>query len=235
MERLHDNNRIAYASVVCKADEIEAELKRLGRWSLKELSPDRYENMGAFGSNTMSFEQWLQFILIPRIHQIVEAKDDFPSGSQLATYAIRVWNGDPESGILQGLLYDLDQLINDRELPVPASPVEVPPFTNAITLGDDTIPPVLYTLAEILPQFSAEDLESQLQTFDAFLAVLSASARKKVSALLMKAAANAADATSRKRIEQAAHHVANGLRAAAPYDHELAMKKYRTEFKKGYK
>jgi uncharacterized protein YqcC (DUF446 family) len=233
MDQLHDNNGTAYAAVEGKANEIEAELRALGRWSNEDLPHDCYENMGAFGSNTMAFEQWLQFILIPRIRQIIEAKDNFPSGSQLASYAIRVFNGDPESNKLHELLYDLDKLINNSERPAPATTIEAP-VANTITLGDETIPPVLYTLAELLPQFSAEDLESQLQTFDALLAVLSTSARKKVSELLSGAAASASDITCRKRIEQAANNVANGQRAAEPYDHELAMKKYRKEFKKGY-
>jgi uncharacterized protein YqcC (DUF446 family) len=78
--------------------------------------------MGAFGSNTMAFEQWIQFILIPRIQQIVRDNDEFPSGSMLATYAVRAFDGDYDTSDLQKLLYDIDQLINSTDEHVSSPP-----------------------------------------------------------------------------------------------------------------
>jgi uncharacterized protein YqcC (DUF446 family) len=239
MEQGHDSNRVSYTQMKAKAMEIETELKRLGRWSNSALPREKYEDMGAFGSNTMSFEEWLQFILIPRIHQIIETKDDFPSGSQLATYAIRVFDGDPDSSSLHEILYALDDLVNnnkssrDEPLQPASTPVALPTARQGIIIGD-TVPPVLCTLAELLPQFSGEDLESQLQTFDAMLAFLAPAAWTEVSKLLIKAAENTTDPICRERLILAARNVANQQRAAAPYDHEQSMKKYRDEFKKGY-
>jgi uncharacterized protein YqcC (DUF446 family) len=239
MEQDYDNNGVSYAHMKEKAFEIETELRRLGRWSSRDLPREKYEDMGAFGSNTMSFEEWLQFILIPRIHQIVETKDDFPAGSQLATYAVRVWDGDPDSSRLHQILYALDDLVNmndpnPEQAVQPASPqIHLVTQQQKIIIGD-TVPPVLCTLAELLPQFSAEDLESQLQTFDALLAVLAPSAWTEVSKLLRKAAENTTDPVCRARLELAAQNVENGQRAAAHYDHEQSMKKYRDDFKKGY-
>lgn len=46
-----------YVLASAKAKEIEAELKRLNRWSAEPLPSEKLENMGAFGSNTMAFEQ----------------------------------------------------------------------------------------------------------------------------------------------------------------------------------
>ena len=48
-----------YVLASAKAKEIEAELKRLNRWSAEPLPSGKLENMGAFSSNTMAFEQWL--------------------------------------------------------------------------------------------------------------------------------------------------------------------------------
>src|SRR6267142_2718524 len=101
-----------YQQVEFIANKIEAELKALNRWDKEPLPPDRYEDMGAFGSNTMAFVQWLQFILIPRIREILKERGDFPRGSMLATYAIREFDGDPNSGQLHELLYELDKLVN---------------------------------------------------------------------------------------------------------------------------
>ncbi len=220
---------------ITKANEIEAELKRLNRWSVEPLPPEKFENMGAFGSNTMAFEQWLQFILIPRIYAIVEEKGDFPKDSMLASYAIRVFDGDPEAGQLHDLLYELDKLINEKNT-LAGQPIQVENITlpKSVTYGDTDIPPVVFTLIDLLPQFEGDDLESQLQTYDTFLSILSLSVRPVISNLLQEAAQKTSNETSKVRILEAARSVAVGGRAAAPYNHEEAMRKYREEHKKSF-
>jgi len=100
-----------YSLIDNKATEIESELKRINRWASTPLPPEKFENMGAFGSNTMTFEQWIQFILLQRIHQVIEAKGQFPSQSQVGTYAIRNYDGDSDADRLVQLLNELDDLI----------------------------------------------------------------------------------------------------------------------------
>jgi uncharacterized protein YqcC (DUF446 family) len=230
-----------YELVLIKASEIEAELKRLNRWNLSPLPAEKYDDMGAFGENTMSFEQWLQFILIPRINEIIENKGEFPEGSMLGPYAIRYFDGDHEADDLHQLLYDLDTLINKK---THGEESEWKPSFNDETSATDyaipeqflnsTIPPVVFTLAELLHQFEGEDLESQLQTFDIFLGSLVPFVRPQFGEMLKKAAARATNENTKARIQQAAESVLSGGRAAAPYDHEAAMKKYREDFKKQF-
>ncbi len=231
---MHSNSD-HYTSVATKANEIEAELKRLDRWSAMPLPPEKYENMGAFGCNTMAFEEWLQFILIPRIQSIVEVKGKFPKSSMLAPFATRVLDVDGEASHLHDLLIELDKLINESET-IAEQPVQtesISPPQPAVYGGTD-IPPVIFTLIEVLPQFEGEDLESQLQTYDTFLSILSISVRPVISNLLQGAAQKTSNEASKVRILEAARSVANGGRAAAPYNHEEAMKKYREEHKKSY-
>lgn len=96
------------------------------------------------------------------------------------------------------------------------------------------IPNVVREIAEVLPQFRGADLESQLQTFDIFLGMLPAGARPVIAAMLREAAAKTEDSASRERIERAALDVAFGDRAAAPYDHEAAMREYRAQHAANY-
>jgi uncharacterized protein YqcC (DUF446 family) len=225
-----------YELVSSKADEIEAELKRLGRWMENPLPDECFINMGAFGSNTMSFEQWLQFVLIPRIREIVKEQSDFPAGSNLAPYGVRYFDGDTNVATLQDILYSLDLLINQKtESTVIYTPQQVsiaaPP---TVSLGDTTIPSVLYSIAEVLPQFELKDLESQLQTFDTFLSILSPAVRPTLSAMLKKAADQTVEPECKKRIEQAAQDVADGRRAAPPYNHDEAIKKNQEEHRKNF-
>lgn len=225
-----------YLLAASKADEIEAELKRLGRWMENSLPDECFDDMGAFGSNTMGFEQWLQFVLLPRIREIVEEKGDFPSGSNLAPYAIRYFDGDPDADPLREILYTLDLLINEKQ-ESPSIPIQ-PSFTNpaspTVSVGDTTIPDVLFSIAEVLPQFQLKDLESQLQTFDTFLSFLSPSVRPEISTLLKRAADKTPQTDCKKRIEQAAQDIAEGKRAAPPYNHEEAMKKYEEEHRNNF-
>lgn len=96
-----------------KITAIEAELKQLGRWQNDQLPPEKLENMGAFGMNTMSIEQWIQFILIPRVEKIITEKGDFPL-SQFAVYATRNLDGDPEGAKLIQLIQEFDAIINNN-------------------------------------------------------------------------------------------------------------------------
>jgi len=183
----HPSSSRLYTLVSAKAKEIETELKRLNRWQSEPPPAEKFENMGAFGSNTMAFEQWIQFILIPRIQETVHGRGEFPTESRLAPYAVRVFDGDAESENLQELLYELDKLINEP------TPPEVTDTTASISTPHyspelETIPEVVYVLAEVLPQFKGEDLESQLQTIDVFLQMLSSSNRQSISDILLKAA-----------------------------------------------
>ena len=225
-----------YKQVSSKADEIEAELKRLGRWSAQPLPEDRFENMGAFGSQTMTFEQWIQFVLIVRIRDIIASKDEFPDESNLAPYAIRYFDGDPDADGLYQLLYELDALINGK---MEAETVkDFRPSTNegppSLHLGGKIIPQVVYTLIDLLHEFEGDPLESQLQTYDTFLEVLSTEVRPEISRLLRMASTRAANPVTKERIEKAADAVAQGGRAAEPYNHDEAMRKYQEEFRKGY-
>lgn len=103
---------------------------------------------------------------------------------------------------------------------------------DRIQAGSSELPDVLRTLAGVLPQFEGDGLESQLQTFDIFLGILSPSVRSQVAALLGEAAAKAQSPEIRDRIEAAAESVARGGRAAEPYDHGKAMAAYQEEFRK---
>ncbi len=224
-----------YPEALALAAQIEDELKRMGRWREEPLPAETFENMGAFGSQTMSFEQWIQFVLLKRIRDIVETEDEFPEESNVAAYAVRYFDGDMEVDRLHDLLYALDNLIESQSKPEkqPILPYEpAGPYRPVVT--GNQLPEVTYTLIDVLPQFEGDQLESQLQTFDTILASVSAEARSEMVRLLRSAAGKTALVASRERIEKAAVSLENGGRAAPPYNHEEAMRKYREEFRKGY-
>jgi len=91
--------------------EIEAEMKRIGYWSIDPLPAEVYDFRQAFAMDTMTFAQWLQFVFIPRVHQIIETQAAFPAQSMVGTQAIREFDGDANVEHLVSLLNDFDRLI----------------------------------------------------------------------------------------------------------------------------
>jgi uncharacterized protein YqcC (DUF446 family) len=99
-----------YSKVERKLSEIEAEMKRIGYWSLEPLPEEAYEFQQAFAMDTMAFSHWLQFILVPRVRLIIEQKGSFPSESMVAVQAVREFDGDSTASGLVALLSEFDDL-----------------------------------------------------------------------------------------------------------------------------
>jgi uncharacterized protein YqcC (DUF446 family) len=92
-------------------NQIEQELKNIGEWQEKQPDPKLFENMGAFGSHTMPFTTWLQFVLISNVRKIVLDRGTFPTSSAVATYAYRNFE-DRKYEELNALLSKFDELFN---------------------------------------------------------------------------------------------------------------------------
>lgn len=98
-------------SQVAKAiSEIEAEMKDIGYWAATPLPPEAYDFHEAFAMDTMAFSQWLQFVFVPRVNQIIEDREEFPSVSMVAVQAMREFDGQEEADRLVELLSEFDAL-----------------------------------------------------------------------------------------------------------------------------
>ena len=95
------------------ADRIEAELRRLERWARGPIDPARLVDMGAFGMNTLASEEWIQFVLVPRLREVAAARGELPPESQTSAWAARQFDGDPDADALVDLLDELDALAED--------------------------------------------------------------------------------------------------------------------------
>lgn len=91
---------------------IEAEMHRIGLWSEESLPPEAYAFSRAFGMDTMAFSQWLQFIFIPRVREILESRGQFPARSMVGAQATREFDADPRAETLVALLGEFDALFN---------------------------------------------------------------------------------------------------------------------------
>src|SRR5262249_25774256 len=99
--------------VVLYADHIEAEMRRIGFWQNQPLPPEQMKFTQAFGMDTMTFAQWLQFVFLPRVREAAAA-NQFPASSSVGAQAVREFDGDPQADDLVTLLAEFDSLFDQR-------------------------------------------------------------------------------------------------------------------------
>ena len=99
-----------YGVVAAKLDEIEEEMKRVELWQERPLRPEQYNFTSAFATDTMSYDQWLQFIFVPRVRSIISARGEFPASSSVGAQAVREFDTYPNAQRLITLLSEFDRL-----------------------------------------------------------------------------------------------------------------------------
>jgi uncharacterized protein YqcC (DUF446 family) len=100
-----------YEKAADYADRIETELKRIGVWESASPPPEAFQSRKAFFGDTMSFYQWLQFVLLARVRDIVAQRGAFPKSSSVGAYAVRELDGQDEAAGLVSLLCEFDEFI----------------------------------------------------------------------------------------------------------------------------
>jgi uncharacterized protein YqcC (DUF446 family) len=101
----------SYAGASEYADQIEQELRKMNVWQPEPPPESAFQSTRPFFGDTMSFYQWLQFVLLPRIRNIVAQRGTFPGKSQVGSYAIRELDGENEAAELIDLLIRFDRFI----------------------------------------------------------------------------------------------------------------------------
>jgi len=108
----------SYDIVDEKISLIEAEMRRIGMWQAQPPPAEALVITQAFGGDKLAFEQWLQFVFIPRMRQIIVQRGQFPSRSEVADQAYREWKmwGDtPNVDRLLELLREFDAMFGKTD------------------------------------------------------------------------------------------------------------------------
>ncbi|WP_460157791.1 YqcC family protein [Pseudomonas sp. S2_H10] len=93
---------------------IERELRVQGWWDEAPPSDEALSSVEPFSVDTLDFEQWLQWIFLPRMKMILEQDLPLPNASGIQEMAEMVFAGRNVEGRdrqLQVLLKQFDQLI----------------------------------------------------------------------------------------------------------------------------
>ena len=102
-------------TIEAMANQIEADLRKLGWWQATPIDPTLKEKSNAaFFADVMSFGQWLQFVFLPRVREELQAGPNatWPSSSQVGVYAIRELDGYHEANDLIDHLNQFDEIFN---------------------------------------------------------------------------------------------------------------------------
>ena len=92
--------------------EIEATLRTNGKWDTCQPPDSSLASTQPFCIDTLRFEQWLQWIFLPRIKQILEQQESLPTRSSIHEYAEDYFHkNDPHTVSILALIKRFDDLI----------------------------------------------------------------------------------------------------------------------------
>ena len=97
-------------------DALESELKQLELWSLVQPDEQALQSRLPFCVDTLRFEQWLQFIFIPKMQLLLDTASPLPTKIALLPLAEQVFNeGDKRFNRLLGIISALDSRFTEAQ------------------------------------------------------------------------------------------------------------------------
>lgn len=96
--------------------DVEANLRACGKWLKNQPTKGALASNCPFCADTLSLEQWLQWIFLPRMKQILESQQPLPANSGIFEYAKEALPAsDPAARRLLVLLKRFDDLITRHQ------------------------------------------------------------------------------------------------------------------------
>ncbi len=90
----------AHARVAGLLLELEATLHDLGLWAEDVPHPQALASVQPFCIDTLAFEQWLQFVFLPRMHTLLDAGAALPPSCAIAEMGEIRFAGDAHAGLV---------------------------------------------------------------------------------------------------------------------------------------
>lgn len=72
--------------------DIEAELRQLNLWQYEPPSAQALASVEPFCVDTLNFSQWLQFVFLPRMYQLLQQHQPLPCSCSIAPMAEEYFN-----------------------------------------------------------------------------------------------------------------------------------------------
>ncbi len=101
---------VLFNKLLLKLEEL---MKNQHIWSSEPPSEQALASTAPFACDTLPFEQWLQFIFIPKMYQLLAARQPMPTAMAIAPMAEHVWQHNGPHQSIINLLKEFDELINE--------------------------------------------------------------------------------------------------------------------------
>lgn len=93
--------------------DIECELRRANLWSAETPSAEALASVEPFCVDTMDFQDWLQFVFLPRMQVLLNTGAPLPAKCDITAMAETVWTGNAQARAVIHALRAFDQTITD--------------------------------------------------------------------------------------------------------------------------
>ena len=96
--------------------EIETELAKLGLWDVPEPEANAFESVSPFFLDTMELHEWLRYVLIKKLRDLMAASGKLPEKAEIFPYAYEFYHEDRSRylGLLRSI-HRLDSFFRKRE------------------------------------------------------------------------------------------------------------------------
>ena len=83
-----------YEHLMNLLNELQTELKLAGLWSDTEPSKAPLSSIQPFGLDTLTFYEWLQFVLVKKLRLICDQRESLPDSSDVTIMAEEIFKSD---------------------------------------------------------------------------------------------------------------------------------------------
>ena len=96
--------------------EMETELAKLGLWDVPEPDARAFESVSPFFLDTMELHEWLRYVLIKKLRDLMAASGKLPEKAEIFPYAYEFYHEDRSRylGLLRSI-HRLDSFFRKRE------------------------------------------------------------------------------------------------------------------------
>ena len=94
---------------------LERELRAQGRWEETPPPPDALNSTEPFAVDTLDFDQWLQWVMLPRMHQLLLRQLPLPANCAIQPMAEEVYGqNDPACTRIVLIIGEIDALLTEN-------------------------------------------------------------------------------------------------------------------------
>lgn len=91
--------------------ELALGMRQNSLWAEQPLQPEALLSIAPFACDTMSFEQWLQFVYIPKLQELVDQQRPLPNKIAVLPMAEEVFKNNGNVAVVMSILGQLDNLL----------------------------------------------------------------------------------------------------------------------------